>query len=98
MTHAGLIRRFDDFQADARRLVVRKNADYANEDYALINFTRAAMIAATTEGQVCIVHIATKIARLQELLMGKHPQNESIRDTLLDLANYAFLMDCILND
>jgi hypothetical protein len=42
--------------------------------------------------------MAVKFARLKELLSGKEAKNESITDTLTDLANYADLMNIYLND
>jgi hypothetical protein len=43
--------------------------------------------------------IATKVARLGVLLNSESkPNNESVRDSVLDLANYAVLLDMILSD
>lgn len=43
--------------------------------------------------------IATKVARLGVLLSNNiNPQNESIHDSILDLANYAILLDALIED
>jgi len=43
--------------------------------------------------------IATKVARLGVLLNSdKKPNNESIEDSVLDLANYSVLLSMIINE
>jgi hypothetical protein len=52
-----------------------------------------------TAEQNCLSLIATKVARLGVLLKSNKPaENESISDSLLDLANYAVLLDQIRKD
>jgi hypothetical protein len=38
------------------------------------------------------------VARLGVLLSGKEAVNESVRDSIIDLANYAVLLDMIVTD
>lgn len=74
----------------------RKNHDYANEQDKFSNFHRAASITSWFSNpidQVFAAIIGIKIARLAELLNGKEPLNESIRDNGLDLANYCALWE-----
>ena len=71
----------------------KKNEDYAN-DNPYSNFETAAGIARGFRGTdaVFATLIGIKIARLQELIGGnKTPNNESVEDSLLDLAVYAAL-------
>lgn len=76
----------------------KKSEDYANED-RLSNFKLAGTIAGGSAEINCLNLIATKVARLGVLLnSGKAPNNESILDSVLDLANYAVLLNMILID
>lgn len=70
----------------------RKNADYANDSDPYSNFAFAADFATIPKLQVYLTLIGIKAARLIELAKGKEPKNESLNDTLLDLAVYAALM------
>lgn len=74
-----------------RNIILKKGNDYATTD-RLSNFKRAGEICNLTPQQNCLSLIATKVARLGVLLSGKVPDNESIEDSLIDLANYAALL------
>ena len=75
-----------------------KGDDYANQD-RLSNFKTTANIIGTTPELSCLNLIAVKVARLGVLLNSKDkPKNESIQDSVLDLANYSVLLHMILND
>lgn len=69
----------------------RKNADYAQDGNPYSNFEYAAEVAGTTVDTVFRVLLGVKLARLDELLKGKTPRNESVEDSKLDLAVYAAL-------
>ena len=69
----------------------RKNEDYATAGNPYSNFQLAATIAGCSVDTVFRVLIGVKLARLDELLKGKVPRNESIDDSLLDLAVYSAL-------
>lgn len=71
----------------------KKSADYADIDAGnyYSNFELSAKIAGTTPDTVFRVLIGVKLARLDELLKGKTPNNESLDDSLLDLAVYSAL-------
>ena len=76
----------------------KKGNDYANSD-RLSNFKLAGAIAGGTAEVNCLNMIATKVARLGVLLNSTGtPNNESIEDSILDLANYAVLLGMILED
>jgi len=81
-----------------RGILIKKGDDYANED-RLSNFKLAGNIAGGDAAINCLNLIATKVARLGNLLSsGKVAQNESIDDSVIDLANYAVLLHMILNE
>ena len=81
-----------------RNTLLNKGDDYANTD-RLSNFKLAGGIAGGNAKINCLNLIATKVARLGVLLNSKDaPKNESINDSVLDLANYAILLSMILKD
>lgn len=78
------------------KLTEKKAHDYARTSDTLSNFkVQAAMQSALFDREVVGSDIAfqfilVKLARLANL-KGKDPQNESVRDTILDLINYVGL-------
>jgi hypothetical protein len=71
-----------------------KNNDYADEANPFKNFEESAFIVnmfrgATPIDQSFVVLIGTKLSRLGNLMStNKEIKNESIHDTMIDLANY----------
>jgi hypothetical protein len=89
---------FADFVRKMENIMFKKGNDYANED-RLSNFKLAGAISGGSAELNCLNLIATKTARLGVLLnTGKKPDNESISDTILDLANYGVLLAMILGE
>lgn len=89
---------FERFTAKQKETLLLKGNDYADAD-RLSNFKRAGSIINISPEQNCLSLIATKVARLGVLLgSGLEPGNESIRDSILDLANYAILLDALLEE
>jgi hypothetical protein len=87
---------FDQCIIQMRDIMFAKGNDYANED-RLSNFKLAGEISGLSAELNCLSLISTKVARLGVLLAtGKEPSNESTKDTLIDLANYAILLIMIL--
>ena len=81
---------------EMREILLKKGDDYANQD-KLSNFKLAGKIAGLTPELNCLSMIATKVARLGVLLNTKAaPKNESIQDNVIDLANYALLLRCLI--
>jgi hypothetical protein len=80
------------------KILISKGGDYANED-RLSNFKLAGSIIGLTPEMNCLSLIATKVARLGVLLNSdKDPNNESINDSIIDLANYAVLLSMIVKE
>lgn len=78
---------------DAMSVVLSdKRQDYArgSED-PFINFKETAEITGSTPIKVALTMAAVKLSRLNHLLDSTEPVNESVGDSLLDLANYAAL-------
>ncbi len=89
---------FNNTVETMRGIMFRKGNDYANTD-RLSNFKLAGAISGGSAETNCLNLIATKVARLGVLLNADaSPNNESIEDTLIDLANYAVLLRMIRID
>lgn len=89
---------FQSFTQMQETILLAKGDDYSTED-RLSNFKHVAAITNLTPEIVSLVQIGTKIARLGVLLQSENnPKNESINDSVIDLANYTFLLDCILKE
>lgn len=85
---------------EQKRILKKKSNDYAGEDL-LSNFRLAGMIVNQTSKHPdainCLNLIGTKVARLGQLLNSeKTAENESIQDSVIDLANYAAILYMIL--
>jgi hypothetical protein len=92
MAHFGYITR------EMRKTLFSKGDDYANED-RLSNFKLAGAIAGGDAKSNCLNLIATKVARLGVLINSdQEPNNESIADSILDLANYSVLLSMIIEE
>ena len=86
---------FDEYIIKMRDVLLNKGDDYANAD-RLSNFKMAGQIAGGNAQLNCLNLIATKVARLGVLLNTQDkPKNESINDSIMDLANYALLLAMI---
>lgn len=91
-------KQFAEITERMKEIIISKGNDYANKD-RLSNFKLAGQITGLTPELNCLSLIATKVARLGVLLnTDKQPNNESIQDSILDLANYSLLLSMILKD
>jgi len=91
-------KQFLEITEEMKSIMFARGNDYANED-RLSNFKLAGQISGLTPELNCLSLISTKVARLGVLLNNnKTPNNESIHDSLLDLANYTILLKMILKD
>ena len=88
---------FERFTKRQLKIMQSKAKDYATED-VLNNFKVAGPSAGITPEQQCLSQIAQKVARLGVLLKGQKPNHESIEDSIIDLANYAFNLHCLRNE
>lgn len=92
-------KQFASFVERMKKILISKRGDYSNQIDVLSNFKDVATIINSTPDKVCLTHLGTKITRLGVLLSNeKNPNNESIEDSILDLANYAILLSMILSE
>jgi hypothetical protein len=84
-----------------KELHIRKNADYANDSNPFDNFDFSEEVMARfsdNRDKAFVWPIATKLARLGNLLSSdKPPNNESIEDSMIDIAVYMILWKCDLS-
>lgn len=96
MNRQDLVRIHGKLVAEAHHLMVRKNKDYAGKggEEPFANFTRveAMGICSTTKG--FLVRLTDKLSRLSSFAdSGTFAvTDESLRDTVLDIINYAVLL------
>ena len=88
---------FHQFTTQMEEIMLKKGNDYANID-RLSNFKLAGNICGISPEKNCLSLMATKIARLGVLLENKKPNNESIEDSIIDLANYSLLLGMLIKE
>ena len=95
-TQLELFKKFTEKQLE---IISSKQEDYCDtEECVLGNFKTAGANAGISTEQQILSLIATKVARLGNLFKGKIPNNESIEDSIIDMANYCFLLYCTRNE
>ena len=83
---------FKELQKRKLALMRGKSDDYAGPDDRFANFKGMGAATLLSPEQTILVMIACKITRLANLLRsGNPPNNESIADSAIDMANYADL-------
>lgn len=98
MTPKGQMQHLADFQAEMEEVLISKGGDYATED-KLSNFKEVAAITKQSPARVVLTMIATKVSRLSNLIDKEgEPNNESVSDSTLDIANYAVLLDAVIRE
>ena len=99
MTNEEQEKHFEEITNKMKEILLKKGNDYAMTSDRLSNFKLSGYICGLSAEQQCLSLIATKVARLGVLLNSdKSPYNESINDSVIDLANYAVLLSMILCD
>jgi hypothetical protein len=89
--------RFYQLLEEIAALHSRKNHDYAKTDEPLSNFTRSRALGVEPWRGV-LVRMSDKWSRIEQLASGKTAKNESLRDSLVDLAVYALIDVLLLED
>lgn len=75
----------------------RKSYDYTPEGDPLANFKRSEKLGVPA-WKSCLIRMGDKQGRIEQLANGKDPQNESLRDSLIDNAVYSLLCVLLLED
>lgn len=88
--------KWDEFCAEVELTMESKGDDYAGDEDRLSNFKVSGKLVGITPEAQCLSLIATKVARLGQLIgSGKSPNNESVQDSEKDLIVYGFLLSMI---
>lgn len=82
--------RFHELLKELAILHDSKNHDYARDDDPFSNFKKAAALGVEPWRGV-LIRMSDKWARIEQLSTGKTPKNESLNDSLFDLAAYALI-------
>jgi hypothetical protein len=90
MTTEQLLELHDKTTAAARAIMRGKNQDYAGSDDALRNFRMAETLGSTMLSGV-VLRLGDKVSRLSRAAVGTQLTNETVRDTILDIINYAVI-------
>lgn len=87
---------YEELVEKMRDIANRKNSNYATSDDPLSNFRECEKFG--VRGSLGIwVRISDKYSRICQLIKGKPDLvQESIEDTLIDMANYCLLLICYL--
>jgi len=102
MTHEKFFKLHFDLCTRLQDIVRAKNTDYtcATSD-PFANFKAVEALGIATPVQGLLTRMTDKLSRAASLTSGNKPQavlNESLEDTLLDLANYALLLTALIKD
>jgi hypothetical protein len=92
MTREEFLKRLEELYANNVAISRAKNADYADGEDPFQNFRSSALYGVPI-GQGIIVRMGDKMQRIANLLRrDAKVKDESILDTLSDLANYAMIL------
>jgi hypothetical protein len=83
---------FDRMVAEASAIVRTKNADYGTSKEPFSNFLGSELLAGVPVERGMLVRMSDKFIRIRNLLGRPAATDESVRDTLIDLANYALIL------
>ena len=88
-----LIKEVENSQKKGLDLIKTKNADYSGGKNRFKNFDIAGEICNISSEKGILVRMSDKIVRIGNLLDKKAKvKDETIEDTLLDLANYSYIL------
>ena len=100
MDRKGFKEWFSSTLEEMYRIMEAKNADYANDANPFSNFKLVEDLWIVSLEKGILVRMSDKMSRIANLLENKEAKvkDESIRDTLLDLANYSIILSLFLNE
>lgn len=80
-------------------IMVAKNADYAGTTDPFANFMQVENLGISTAEKGILVRITDKLSRISNLLETEaQVKDEAITDTLQDMANYAVILKCLIEE
>ena len=92
MTQTDFLKRMEELYALNLEISRKKNADYANDNNAFQNFTSCQTYGIPVETAI-MVRMTDKMSRIGNLIHREgQVKDETILDTLSDLANYSMIL------
>src|SRR5690606_34392355 len=101
MTREELIQFHEDFCKEMVETIKQKNNDYSSAmDNAFGNLSAVERLGIATTEKGILVRMTDKISRINTFIQGHRYQvkDESVMDTLKDLANYTILLAAVIKD
>lgn len=103
MTRAELMKFHEEACGKMRAILAAKNADYAGDAGSpFSNFKNVETLGVCSVEQGFLTRMTDKLSRLASLLKPRATEakvkDESVTDTLLDLANYCILLAAYIED
>jgi hypothetical protein len=89
--------RFTALLREIQQIHDAKSSDYATDTDPLHNLRRSASFG-VPPWKGTLVRMSDKWGRIEQLAGGKTPKNESLRDTLVDMAVYSLLAVLLLDE
>ncbi len=86
----------EKFFHECIQILTKKANDYAKDQDVFSNFKLISQVCDIPVEKVFLMFITVKLARLVELTTKENKVDESKQDSLMDLANYACLMNVYL--
>ena len=98
MKREDYLNRFSETLSLMFKITSEKNADYATWDDPFRNFRMVENMGICTSEEWILVRMSDKMSRISNLIKDNKPQvkDESIEDTLVDLANYSIILSIYL--
>ena len=85
----------DSFYKEAFSIVEKKNSDYGATTDPFKNFNMSLMVG-VEPARAILVRMSDKLARAGNVLGKESAVKETIKDTLIDLANYSAILNAYL--
>ena len=99
MLQKSMVELFQEITKKELDILQKKSDDYSDKKDALSVFKNVANTIKVKPEIVALAFIGTKVERLSTLLNGQcMPKNEPLMDSIKDLRNYAFLLECLILD
>ncbi len=102
MNRHELIEYHAEITAEARKLMKRKNHDYAGDDAKnpWMNFERSEIMGVCKTEQAFMVRILDKVSRLITFIDAGELQvkEEGVQDSIVDIINYMVLFGAFIED
>ena len=95
----GLMENYEKYQKSMYDILKRKNSDYSGDSNTYHNFMHCEELGLCSTEAGIMVRMSDKMARVATLLkQNAKVSDENIKDTLLDLANYAMILASYIED